>query len=85
MLDESLSPDKQQPLQLIPDFLYESRYEFVTRLAYKFWVQRGRPLGSPEVGWFAAEHAVYASLAASGPASEQVYGQRPASTSARSL
>jgi hypothetical protein len=29
-------------------------------------VQRGRPLGSPDVDWFAAERAVYASLVAAG-------------------
>jgi hypothetical protein len=66
MPDESQSPDKQQPLELIPDFSYESRHEFVEKLAYKFWEQRGRPLGSPDVDWLAAEQAVYASLAASG-------------------
>ncbi len=37
-----------------------------TKLAYKLWEQRGRPLGSPDVDWFAAEQAVYASLVASG-------------------
>ncbi len=66
MPDESRPLDKQQPLELIPDFLYESRHEFVTKLAYKLWVQRGRPLGSPDVDWSAAEQAVYASLEASG-------------------
>jgi hypothetical protein len=63
MADESRP---QQPLELIPDFPYESRYEFVKQLAYKLWEQRGRPLGSPDVDWFAAEQAVYASLVASG-------------------
>ena len=58
--------DKQQPPELIPDFAYESRHEFVEKLAYKLWEQRGRPLGSPEVDWFAAEQDVYASLVASG-------------------
>ena len=66
MPDESRSSNKQHPIELIPDFLYESRYEFVARLAYKLWVQRGRPLGSPDVDWFAAEQAVYTSLVASG-------------------
>ena len=60
------SPDKQQPLELIPDFLGEDRHEFVARLAYKLWEERGRPLASPEVDWFAAERAVYLSLVASG-------------------
>jgi len=65
MPDESRPSDTQQPLELTPDFSYESRLEFVTELAYKLWIRRGRPLGSPEVDWFAAEQAVYASLAAS--------------------
>jgi len=66
MHDESRQLDKQQPLELIPDFSYESRYEFVENLAYKLWAQRGHPLGSPDVDWFAAEQAVYASLVAAG-------------------
>ena len=66
MPHESRPPDKQQPLELTPDFLYESRHEFVEKLAYKLWEHRGRPPGSPEVDWFAAEQDVYASLAASG-------------------
>lgn len=40
--------DKQQPVELIPDFLGEDRHEFVTKLAYKLWEERGRPCGSPE-------------------------------------
>jgi Protein of unknown function (DUF2934) len=66
MPDESRPLDKEQPLELIPDFPYEDRHEFVERLAYKLWVQRGSPLGSPDVDWLAAEQAVYASLVASG-------------------
>jgi hypothetical protein len=58
--------DKQQPLELIPEFAYENRYEFVERLAYRLWEKRGRPEGSPEVDWVAAERAVYSSLVASG-------------------
>ena len=41
--------DKQTPIQLTPDFLGEDRHEFVATLAYKFWEQRGRPLGSPKL------------------------------------
>jgi hypothetical protein len=58
--------DKQQPLELIPDFLGEDRHEFAQKLAYKLWEERGRPFGSPEVDWFAAERAVYWSLLAAG-------------------
>jgi hypothetical protein len=57
---------EQQPLETVPDFAYESRREFVERLAHELWEQRGRPVGSPDVDWFAAEQAVYASLVASG-------------------
>lgn len=66
MPEKSRPPDQQQPLELIPDHMYESRHEFVEKLAYKLWTQRGRPLGSPDADWFAAEQAVYASLVASG-------------------
>jgi len=66
MPDESRPTDSQQPLQVIPHFRYENRHELVAELAYKHWEQRGRPLGSPEVDWSAAEQAVYASLLASG-------------------
>jgi hypothetical protein len=58
--------DKEEPLELTTDFLGEDRHEFVAKLAYKLWEERGRPLGSPEVDWFAAERAVYSALVASG-------------------
>ena len=66
MLDKLKSPDKQQPIELTTDFPGEDRHEFVAKLAYKLWEQRGRSLGSPDVDWFAAEQAMYSSLAASG-------------------
>ena len=66
MLDRLKSPDKQQPMELTTDFLGEDRHEFVAKLAYQLWERRGRPFGSPEVDWFAAERAVYSSLVASG-------------------
>jgi hypothetical protein len=58
--------DEQKPLELIPDFLGEDRHEFVARLAYKYWQERGRPFGSAESDWFRAERALYSSLLASG-------------------
>ena len=58
--------DGQEFVELTPDFLGESRHEFVARLAHQHWVRRGMPLGSPEVDWFAAERALYDSLVASG-------------------
>ena len=66
MWNEPAEMDKQQPVELIPDFPYEDRHEFVERLAYKLWVERGRPSGSPDIDWAAAERAVYSSLVASG-------------------
>ncbi len=66
MTNKRKSPDTQQPIELTTDFPGEDRHEFVAKLAYKLWEQRGRPFGSPEVDWFAAERAVYSSLVASG-------------------
>lgn len=66
MPNETRAYDDDQPLELIPDSPYESRHEFVEELAYKLWLHRGCPLGSPDTDWFAAEQAVYASLVASG-------------------
>jgi hypothetical protein len=66
MPDEFGELNKRQPLELTSDFLGEDRHEFVAKLAYKLWEERGRPFGSPEVDWFAAERAAYSSLVASG-------------------
>lgn len=66
MAQKSVDLNKQLPLKLTTDFLGEDRHEFVAKLAYQLWEKRGRPLGSPEVDWFAAERAVYSSLEASG-------------------
>jgi Protein of unknown function (DUF2934) len=66
MANQLQQRDKQKPMELIPDFLGEDRHEFVAKRAYELWVKRGRPIGSPEVDWFAAEQAVYSSLLASG-------------------
>ena len=33
-------------LELTPDFLGESRHEFVARLAYQYWEERGMPSAS---------------------------------------
>ena len=37
------------------ELLAGSLHEVTAKLAYQFWEQRGRPVGSPEVDWFAAE------------------------------
>ena len=33
-------------------------HELTARLAYQLWEQRGRPFGSSQVDWFAAEEAL---------------------------
>jgi len=66
MADNSGQPDKPLRPQLIPDFLGEDRHQFVAKLAYQYWEERGRPFGSPEVDWFRAERAVYSALLAAG-------------------
>jgi hypothetical protein len=58
--------DDEKLLKLIPDFLGEDRHEFMAKLAYQYWEERGRPFGSPEIDWFAAERAVYSALLALG-------------------
>jgi len=37
------------------DSLPKASLEHTKKLAYENWVRRGRPFGSPEVDWFAAE------------------------------
>ena len=45
---------------------YECRHDVVKELAYQHWEKRGRPFGSAEVDWFAAEEALRSYLLASG-------------------
>ncbi len=66
----------QQCVELTPDFPGESRHEFVAKLAYQNWEGRGRPLGSPDIDWFAAEQALYQSLVASGLVSASASNQQ---------
>jgi hypothetical protein len=33
-------------------------HDEIARLAYELWERRGRPLGSPEIDWHAAENAL---------------------------
>ena len=76
MADKPGQPDNPEPLELIPDFLGEDRHEFVAKLAYQLWEERGRPFGSPEVDWFRAERAVYSSLLAPGLITQSANGSR---------
>ena len=46
LMPDNLKPaNRQPPLELIPDFLREDRHEFVSKVAYKLWEERGRPFG----------------------------------------
>lgn len=76
MPDSLKSPDQQPPIELTTDFLGEDRHEFVAKLAYKLWEERGRPFGSPETDWFAAERAAYSALVASGLVARSVPEQQ---------
>ena len=35
-------------------------HDEIAKLAYKLWERRGRPPGSPEIDWYAAESALAA-------------------------
>jgi len=43
------------------DFFAGNLDELTRKLAYENWERRGRPLGSPETDWFAAEKALASS------------------------
>jgi hypothetical protein len=40
------------------DFPARDLHELTAKLAYEYWERRGRPFGSPEIDWFAAEKAL---------------------------
>jgi hypothetical protein len=62
--------DARDSADFSPDFIGESRHELVAKLAYENWEARGRPLGSPEIDWLAAERSLYEWLVAKGVVSE---------------
>jgi len=66
MTEQSKNEDQVQRPKPLTDFNGEDRHELVQKLAYQHWENRGRPLGSPEIDWFAAEKAVRSYLLASG-------------------
>lgn len=35
-------------------------YHEIAQLAEQFWIERGRPCGSPEIDWLRAESTLYA-------------------------
>ena len=66
MTEWTRGEDRAQRAKRLTDFYGEDRHELVQKLAYQLWEQRGSPLGSPEIDWFAAERAMRAYLLASG-------------------
>lgn len=50
----------------LTDFYGEDRHEVTAKLAFQLWEKRGRPSGSPEVDWNAAEELLRENLLASG-------------------
>jgi len=66
MTEQPRSEDRVQRPEPLTDFYGEDRHDLVQKLAYQRWEKRGRPLGSPEIDWFAAEKAMRACLLASG-------------------
>lgn len=43
------------------DFFAGNLDELTRKLAYEYWERRGRPFGSPEIDWSAAEKALASS------------------------
>ena len=66
MTEQLKSEDRVQRFKPLTDFYGEDRHELVQKLAYQHWEERGRPLGSPEIDWLAAEKAVRSYLLDSG-------------------
>jgi hypothetical protein len=66
MTEQLRSEDREQQPKALPDFYGEDRHDLAQKLAYQHWEKRGRPLGSPDTDWFAAEKAMRACLLASG-------------------
>lgn len=69
-MSESTETDPEPDSEFAPGFLGEDRHELVAKLAYEHWEARGRPIGSPEVDWLAAEESLYKWLVVQGTVPE---------------
>jgi len=49
----------------------KSRDEAIATLAYQLWLERGRPVGSPEEDWFRAEQLVDAAALDTSPSPQR--------------
>ena len=47
------------------EFFAGDIHEILKRLAYESWLERGRPIGSPEVDWQKAEEKIRSDLSGS--------------------
>jgi hypothetical protein len=47
--------DSSNDVGVMPHSATFPRHEEVQRLAFRLWLERGGPLGTPEVDWFRAE------------------------------
>ena len=43
------------------------KHQEITKLVYDLWIQRGRPIGSPEEDWYSAEEEPSLSFRRIGP------------------
>jgi hypothetical protein len=66
MTEQPRSETRAQRPKPLTDFYGEDRHELMQKLAYQHWEKRGRPFGSSETDWFAAEKDMRAYLLASG-------------------
>jgi Protein of unknown function (DUF2934) len=51
-VDSRLASNKEEKMK------EKYTHKEIARLAYELWERRGRPLGSPEIDWYAAESAL---------------------------
>jgi Protein of unknown function (DUF2934) len=56
----------EQEITRMTDSFEQYRHELMRKLAYEYWERRGRPFGSSEVDWSAAEKAIDPYLLTSG-------------------
>src|SRR6478752_641168 len=59
-------PIFEQEITRMTDSFEQYRHGLMRKLAYEYWERRGRPFGSSEVDWSAAEKAIDPYLLTSG-------------------
>jgi hypothetical protein len=42
--------------------IVKRHHDEIARLAYLLWERRGRPVGSPDIDWFRAEHELLSEI-----------------------